>query len=179
LKQSLSEAIFWRHLLLVGHDSGSLWKQIAFVTITCAAATLVRHSRIGRPLRARRHLHQVVEVRHDRAQATTLVLEPEGEDRLRFRPGQFIMLTLGESPLAMQQHPFSIASSSLQRRLELTVSRSGDFTSALAKEGRACTSLHLRPRAADGRRRALDHRVRHQPTPRLFRTFQHGVRRQA
>ena len=125
------------HLLLVGHYSGSLWKQIAFVTITCAAAYLVLHSRIVRPLRARRHPHRVVEVRKDRAEATTLVLEPEGEpegeDRLRFRPGQFIMLTLGDSPLSMQQHPFSIASSSLQRRLELTVSPSGDFTSALAK----------------------------------------------
>lgn len=121
------------HLLLVGHYSGPLWKQIAFVMITCGAGYLVLHSRIVRPLLGRRHPYRVVEARPERGEATTLVLEPEGDDRLRFRPGQFIMLTLGDSPVSMQQHPFSIASSALQRRVELTVSPAGDFTSGLAK----------------------------------------------
>ena len=120
------------HLLLVGHYSALLWKQIALVCFAAAAGYLLLHSRIVRPLRARRHPYRVVETRAERAQATTLVLEPQGGERLRFRPGQFVMLTLGDSPLALQQHPFSLASSAHEKRLELTVKAAGDFTEDMA-----------------------------------------------
>lgn len=121
------------HLLLVGHYSAPLWKQIAFAGFTAAAGYLLLHSRLVRPLHARRHPYRVVETRAERAQATTLVLEPQAGERLLFRPGQFVMLTIGASPLALQQHPFSLASSARQARLELTVKAAGDFTSGVER----------------------------------------------
>jgi predicted ferric reductase len=120
------------HLLLVGHYSAPLWKQVAFAAMTLVGVYLVLHSRLVRPLRARRRPYRIVEVRPQRAQATTLVLEPENGTPFQFRPGQFVMLTIGDSPLSMQQHPFSLASSALDRRIELTAKGSGDFTAGLA-----------------------------------------------
>jgi predicted ferric reductase len=61
--------------------------------------------------------------------SVTLVLEPEGHDGFRFRCGQFVWLTLGDSPFAAREHPFSIASSALQApRIELTIKAVGAFT---------------------------------------------------
>jgi predicted ferric reductase len=106
---------------------------LAFVTMILVGVYLVLHSRLVRPLLARRRPYRIVEVRRQRAQATTLVLEPESSAPLLFRPGRFILLTIGDSPLSMQQHPFSLASSALDRRVELTAKGSGDFTVGLTR----------------------------------------------
>jgi predicted ferric reductase len=93
---------------------------------------LLLRVRVFKPLALRRHPWKVVEVRPERGRAVTLVLEPEGHPGFRFRSGQFVWLTLGASPFAAAEHPFSIASSSQAApRLELTVKVAGDFTARL------------------------------------------------
>jgi predicted ferric reductase len=61
-----------------------------------------------------------------------LAIEPEGHDGLRFKAGQFAWLALEESPLDLQENPFSITSSAAApRRLEFMIKEFGDFTSSL------------------------------------------------
>src|SRR4051812_3270573 len=63
-----------------------------------------------------------------------IVLDPVGE-RLVFRPGQFVMVpSRGLAP--GQRHPFSIPSGAGNRRLDVTVKASGDYT------GRLVEALH-------------------------------------
>jgi predicted ferric reductase len=58
-----------------------------------------------------------------------IALDPIGE-RLAFRPGQFVMLTFAGFE-AGQRHPFSISSGATDRRLDVTVKASGDYTEQL------------------------------------------------
>jgi predicted ferric reductase len=85
--------------------------------------------RVLKPLVLRRHPWTVVEVRPERGDTVTLVLQPNGHGGFRFRSGQFAWLTLGASPFAAVEHPFSISSSSQAApRVELSVKAAGDFT---------------------------------------------------
>ncbi len=93
---------------------------------------LILRVRVFKPLSLRRRPWTVREVRPEPGDSVTLVLEPEGHDGFRFRSGQFVWLTLGDSPFAAREHPFSIASSALAwPRVELTVKAAGDFTRGL------------------------------------------------
>jgi len=88
--------------------------------------------RLVRPLVLRSRPWTVVEVRPEAGDAVTLALQPEGHPGFRFRPGQFVWLSLGDSPLAAAEHPFTISSSSQAApRIELTVKALGDFTRRL------------------------------------------------
>ena len=49
-----------------------------------------------------------------------------------FTPGQFVVLAFG-GPSAWQRHPFSISSAPSDRRLEVTVKASGDYTGRLVE----------------------------------------------
>jgi predicted ferric reductase len=96
---------------------------------TLAWVALWLRVRVLAPLAHQRRPWKVVEVRPERGDVVTLVLEPDGHPGLRFRSGQFVWLTLFGSPLSGREHPFSISSSSQAApRLELTVKAVGDFT---------------------------------------------------
>ena len=77
----------------------------------------------------------VTEVRKERGETTTLVMQPEGHSGLRFSPGQFGWLTLWGSPFRITAHPFSFSSSAAaaDRRVEMTIRNLGDFTSRIHK----------------------------------------------
>lgn len=119
------------HVLMVDHYGAPLWKNGAFVAMSGAAMYLVFHSRLARPLLMRRKPYRIDELRPERNQCWTLVIEPEGHPGMNFRAGQFVWLTVGDSPFSLQQHPFSIASSQAQKKIELTVKELGDFTNSV------------------------------------------------
>jgi predicted ferric reductase len=73
--------------------------------------------------------YSVSDVRRLNDNALELSLEPTGEP-LAFAPGQFVFIELG-GPGAWQRHPFSVSSSPSDRRLELTIKASGDYTSEI------------------------------------------------
>jgi predicted ferric reductase len=88
--------------------------------------------RLVKPLVLQRRPWKVVEVRPEAGDAVTLALEPVGHPGFRFHPGQFAWLTLGASPFAAAEHPFSMSSSSQSApRVELTIKGLGDFTRGL------------------------------------------------
>ncbi len=126
------------HMNMVGHHTGEWWKRVMWIAITAGALGMLLHSRLWRPLQLAKRPWTVAEVRPEHAGVTTLVLEPEGHDGLRFQTGHHVWLTLARSPFSLQQHPFTIASSDTRPdRIELTIKDLGDFTGEVqwAKRG--------------------------------------------
>lgn len=119
------------HMLMVDHYAEPLWKEAAFVAMSGAALYLIIHSRFVRPLLRRRCPYRIVEVRPQRNDSWTLIIEPEGHPGVKFQAGQFLWVTIGDTPFSLQQHPFSIASSPLNEQIELTVKELGDFTQSV------------------------------------------------
>jgi predicted ferric reductase len=118
------------HAIQVGYYVSELWKQAFLVALGAGGLALVANTRLVRPWRMRRRPYRVLEVREERGDASTLALAPEGHEGIRFRPGQFVWITLGSTPFSMQQHPYSLSSSAeaAPDRLELTVKEEGDFS---------------------------------------------------
>jgi predicted ferric reductase len=101
-----------------------------WVGYMAAWLALGAYVRVVKPLRLLRRPYRVQRVRPERGRAWTLTLEPDGHDGLRFHPGQFAWLSLGRSPFAAAEHPFSFASSAAagSGTLEFTIKELGDFT---------------------------------------------------
>lgn len=120
------------HIELVGHYLDTPWKRALWALYTLSVIALLLHVRVVRPLLQLRRPYRVVDVRREAGRAWTLTLKPEGHDGLRFLPGQFVWLTLGRSPFAIQQHPFSLSSGALEHdQVSLTIKELGDFTSRI------------------------------------------------
>lgn len=119
---------FW-HLLEAGSYLDTAWKEALWLAYGAFWLALIVYVRIVRPARVAVSPWRVAEVRPERGNVWTLVLEPPAGTRLGFAPGQFAWLSLGASPFAMREHPFSIASSAERaQRLELSIKELGDFT---------------------------------------------------
>ena len=120
------------HMNMVGHHIEPIWKRGLWIAITAVAVGMLCHVRLVRPWMLRRRPWRVTKVREEHERTWTLVLEPDGHDGIRFDTGQHAWLTINESPFALQQHPFTIASSDTNpRRIELTIKALGDFTSTV------------------------------------------------
>jgi len=117
------------HVAGTGYYVGTDWKQALWTGYGLFWIALIGQVRIVKPWRMLRNPYRVAEVRRERGDAFTLVLEPEGHTGMRFQPGQFAWLTLGASPFALKEHPFSIASSAARAGpLEFGIKAVGDFT---------------------------------------------------
>ena len=117
------------HIEGVGYYINAPVKRVLWTIFTLFWVLLIVYVRLIKPARMRRTPYRVSDVRPERGRNNTLVLEPEGHAGLRFAPGQFVWLTLGESPYHVKEHPFSIASSAQQSgSLEFTIKELGDFT---------------------------------------------------
>lgn len=117
------------HVRSVGRSIATLDKRLAVTAFVALAASSLFAARALRPARALRHPYRVAQVREERAQVRTIVLEAVNHGGLCFEPGQSVWLTLGRTPFSPRQHPFTVASSAASpRRLEITVKELGDFT---------------------------------------------------
>jgi predicted ferric reductase len=116
------------HSLQVSRYFDPLWKKIFLLLFIGACMYLVIHSRITRPWKSRRLPWKVDRVTRERGDAWTLHLTPPEGKKFDFIAGQFIWITLGDSPFSLQQHPFSISSSARSKELSITAKELGDFT---------------------------------------------------
>jgi predicted ferric reductase len=96
---------------------------------------LLLYVRIVKPLFMLRQPYRVTEIRKERGDTSTLVMQPEGHPGFRFRPGQFGWLTVWGSPFKITGHPFSFSSSAAVEdgRVEMSIRNLGDFTSEIHK----------------------------------------------
>jgi len=109
------------------------WKRALWIGLTIFWIGLLLYVRIFKPLFMLRRPYRVTEVRKERGDTTTLVMQPEGHPGFRFTPGQFGWLTVWGSPFKITGHPFSFSSSAAvaDGRVEMSIRDLGDFTSEI------------------------------------------------
>src|SRR5215469_16196708 len=106
-------------------------KRTLWIGLTVFWIGLLLYVRIAKPLFLLRRPYRISEVRKERGDTSTLVMQPDGHPGFRFRPGQFAWLTVWGSPFKITAHPFSFSSSAAATdgRVEMTIRNLGDFTS--------------------------------------------------
>lgn len=111
------------------------WKRALWIGLTIFWIGLLFYVRVVKPLFMLRRPYRVTEVRKERGDTTTLVMQPDGHPGFRFRPGQFGWLTVWGSPFKITAHPFSFSSSAevTDGRVEMSIRNLGDFTSGIHK----------------------------------------------
>ena len=111
------------------------WKRALWIGLTIFWVGLLLYVRIFKPLFMLRRPYRVAEVRKERGDTTTLVMQPDGHSGFRFSPGQFGWLNLWGSPFKITGHPFSFSSSAeaADGRVEMSIRNLGDFTSDIPK----------------------------------------------
>ncbi len=120
------------HVLGVNYYVGDPGKRTLWMILAASWLVLWLYVRIARPALMLRRPYRVTGVTAERGDAWTLTVQPDGHDGLRFLPGQFAWLTLGHSPFALREHPFSISSSAERPgQLGFTIKRLGDFTATI------------------------------------------------
>jgi predicted ferric reductase len=120
------------HVVLAGSYLDTAWKEVVHHTVSLFMLFLFGYLRLVKPAMQRRHRYRVAEVRNERGTTWSLALEPVGHEGLRFAPGQFAWIKLGESPYTIEEHPFSFTSSaSAHDRIEFGIKELGDFTSRI------------------------------------------------
>ncbi len=118
------------HILQVGFYISELWQQVLWVGMSVIAISMLLHNRLFRPLQMRKKPYRVVSVKEEVKETWSIELEPVGHDGLDFKAGQFVWITLGETPFKLQQHPFTISSSpEAKDTIRFTIKELGDFTS--------------------------------------------------
>ncbi|HSJ09041.1 MAG TPA: ferric reductase-like transmembrane domain-containing protein [Longimicrobiales bacterium] len=118
------------HASLAGLYTNTFWKHAVWIGMALITVGLVLYLRVFRPMWQRGHRWRVAEVRQEPGDTATLVLEPVGREEFRFRPGQFAWVKLAESPLTLEEHPFSFISSAERTdRIEFGIKALGDFSS--------------------------------------------------
>jgi predicted ferric reductase len=111
------------------------WKRGLWIGLTTFWIGLLAYVRIVKPLFILRRPYLVSEVRKERGDTWTLVMQPDGHAGFRFRPGQFGWLTVWGSPFKITAHPFSFSSSAAapDGRVEMAIRELGDFTREIGK----------------------------------------------
>jgi predicted ferric reductase len=117
------------HMGGIGYYAGVPAVRALWIVIGVSLIGVVLRVRVVRPWRLLRVPFRVTDVRQEPGNSWVLAMEPEGHEGFSFLPGQFAWISLGHSPFAMKEHPFSIASSPLPGgRLEFAIKELGDFT---------------------------------------------------
>ncbi len=120
------------HVQLVGYYVSQPWKQVLWAAMSIAVVGLLLYVRVVRPLQMRRQPYRIDEVVDRGAGTWSVQLRPVGHDGLRFRPGQFAWLIVGDHPFGLEQHPFSMSSSADDHDVvEMTIKSLGDFSSTV------------------------------------------------
>lgn len=117
------------HVELAGYYIQMPAKRALWTVIMISWVLLWLYVRLIKPALLLRRPYQVVAVTPERGNAWTVTLKANGHNGLRFQPGQFAWLTLGGTPYALSEHPFSIASSAEEHgQIAFTIKELGDFT---------------------------------------------------
>jgi predicted ferric reductase len=119
------------HASLVGYYVTGLLRRVVYDGYIGTLIFLLVWIRLLSPLIRLRRPWRVVRVDADRGGTSTLVIEPVGHEGFRFDPGQFGWISVGRSPFAITQHPFSFSSAADTPPggpVAMTIKAAGDFT---------------------------------------------------
>jgi predicted ferric reductase len=123
------------HMLGWGFYLGDPWKRALWICLPILWIGLLFYVRVVKPLFMLRRPYRVVEVRQERGDTWTLVMQPDGHPGFRFTAGQFAWLTVWASPFRITGHPFSLSSSAAvtDGRVKMSIRILGDFTAGICK----------------------------------------------
>jgi predicted ferric reductase len=122
------------HGLRVSYYLGEPWKRALWIALIGASVLSIAHVRLLKPWRLGRRPYRVAEVSEVADSQWSLTLVPERGEAIPFRAGQFAAVTIADSPFALDQHPFSIASSARRGdHLEFVVKELGDYTAHIGE----------------------------------------------
>lgn len=123
------------HMMAWGFYLTDPWKRALWVGLVAFWIGLLLYVRLVKPLFMLRRPYRVAQVRQERGDTTTLVMQPDGHAGFRFRPGQFGWLTVWTGPFRITGHPFSFSSSAeaADGRVEMSIRNLGDFTAAIPR----------------------------------------------
>ncbi len=121
------------HMIGWGYYLGDPRKRALWIALPIFWVGLLFYVRIVKPLVILRRPYLVTEVREERGDSWTLVMQPHRRAGFRFTPGQFGWLTIWGSPFKITGHPFSFSSSAevADGRVEMTIRNLGDLTSRI------------------------------------------------
>ncbi|MHA7306230.1 ferredoxin reductase family protein [Arthrobacter sp. TMN-49] len=123
------------HASLVGYFVTGTLRHLLFEGYIGILIFLLVWVRLISPLMRLRRPWQVVEVKTERGNATTLVIAPVGHAGFSFKPGQFGWIAIGRSPFSITQHPFSFSCAADTQpggSLSMTIKVAGDFTETIS-----------------------------------------------
>jgi predicted ferric reductase len=122
------------HSLALGNDFENMAAKIVWAVLLLAAWSAWFYGRFARTWLSGHRSCRVVSIAPEASQVWTLTLEPRANRPLHHAPGQFQFLSLPDSAVSTEEHPFSISSSpSPNGRISLTIKASGDFTSTIGR----------------------------------------------
>jgi predicted ferric reductase len=117
------------HMRGVSYYTGIPAVRGLWVAIGASILAVVVYVRLLRPALLLRKPYTIAGIRPELGESWTVEVEPEGHHGFSFEAGQFAWLTVGRSPFAMQEHPFSIASGPRpDGHIEFVIKELGDFT---------------------------------------------------
>jgi len=121
------------HIMQVGFYVSEPWQQVTWVGFSVFAIGLLVHNRVWRPWQMSKKPYKVVSVVKEVDEIWSIELEAVGHEGFTFRAGQFVWVTLGNTPFKLQQHPFTISSSAEKKKnIRFTIKELGDFTSEIS-----------------------------------------------
>ena len=120
------------HAIEAGRYSGQTPLEVFWLVMVGIALLTLLVVYVVSPLRQLRHPYRVVSVEKAARKTWTVAIEPVGGEAMGFEAGQFVWLTLGRTPFAITEHPFSISSCPADRpRIEFAIKEAGDFTDTI------------------------------------------------
>lgn len=122
------------HIIGVGHFTAEADKRLLWLGVAVSWAGLLVWTRLIRPFRLWRNPWRIVENIPREGGVHSLVMEPLGDGLKNWKPGQFVWLTLGASPFALKEHPFTISTPPEHGpRVTLSIKPLGDFSAWAAR----------------------------------------------
>jgi 3-phenylpropionate/trans-cinnamate dioxygenase ferredoxin reductase subunit len=117
------------HILGVAYYLSFFWKQIFWGLLLFTFIAILLYIRIIKPWYLTNKSYKIVKIKEERGDTWSIFFKPDGHKGLSFKPGQFVWLTMGNSPFKIEEHPFSFSSSSEKTgTYSLTIKELGDFT---------------------------------------------------
>ncbi|MFN4184312.1 MAG: ferric reductase-like transmembrane domain-containing protein [Hyphomonas sp.] len=122
------------HVLGVGHFTAAADKQAMILGGSAGWIILIVWVRLIKPALQMRNSWRVIENRPERGDVHTLILEPAGKSLTRWKPGQFVWLTIGRSPFMLSEHPFTLSDAPEHGpRIAMSIKSLGNFTQSVVK----------------------------------------------
>jgi len=133
------------HSWLVGGDLQHIGMKVYWSALLVVALGSFAYRNIFVPLHGRNRFN-VRSVEPETYNTWTLTFEPGTKSLFRYRPGQFMFLTLLRKGRRTEEHPFTISSSPTQHgSITATIKESGDFTRTIGETKPGDTALVQAP----------------------------------